>query len=228
MYQKTKRMTIIMRVMHWLNFFSILAAIISGFYIGHPYYQALIAQPAAFKYVMAYNRLIHFIAAIFLDVSSIVIAYLYFFSRFEKTITKVVPIKQNIKEFFEVTLNFLSLNRRKNFDSTYLDSFNAVYFTILHLLVLVMLFTGLQMYSWSLYHGISSVGAWWPWLLHVGTDWTLKVFGGPHGVRIVHHLTMWLVIVWVVFHIYYEVWRTIFWGEGDIAIVFGGYKFQKS
>ena len=226
MARRIKRMTVIRRLIHWINFFSIIAAAITGFYIAHPYYQTLFAKPAAFKYVMAYNRLIHFIAAIFLDVTSIVIAYLYFFSRFEKTVHKVIPIKQNIIEFFEVIFNFLTLNRRKRFNSAQLDSFNAVYFTILHLLVFLMLFTGLQMYSWSLYHGASSVGRWWPWLLHIGTDWTLWVFGGPRGVRIVHHFTMWLIIVWAVFHIYYEVWRTIFWKEGDIAIAFGGYKFE--
>jgi Ni/Fe-hydrogenase 1 B-type cytochrome subunit len=57
------------------------------------------------------------------------------------------------------------------------------------------------------------------------------VGGGPTptimDVRIVHHITMWLIITWVVFHIYYQVWRTIFWQEGDVAIVVGGTKFVK-
>ncbi|WP_457638614.1 cytochrome b/b6 domain-containing protein [Persephonella sp.] len=227
MYQKVKRMTATMRIIHWVNAFSILAAVITGLYIANPYYQALIAEPAATKYVMAYNRWVHFIAAILLDVTSIIIAYLYFFSRFEKPVKKIIPTGQNIKEFIEVVINLLTLNRRKNFDSSHLDSFNAVYFTILHILLLLMLFTGLQMYVWALYHGESSIGAWWPWLLHVATDWTLWVFGGPYGVRTAHHLMMWLIIAWVAFHIYYQVWRTIFWREGDMAIVFGGYKFKK-
>jgi Ni/Fe-hydrogenase 1 B-type cytochrome subunit len=38
---------------------------------------------------------------------------------------------------------------------------------------------------------------------------------------------MWLLIVWVVFHIYYQVWRTIFWKEGDISIIVGGSKYVK-
>ncbi|WP_293448805.1 cytochrome b/b6 domain-containing protein [Persephonella sp.] len=228
MYKKVKRMTATMRIIHWVNVFSIVAAVITGLYIAHPYYQSMIAEAAAYKYVMAYNRWVHFIAAILLDVTSIAVAYLYFFSRFEKPVKKLIPNAQNIKEFFEVVINLLTLNRRKNFDSSKLDSFNAVYFTILHLLLFLMLFTGLQMYVWGLYHGESSIGAWWPWILHVGTDWTLWVFGGPHGVRVVHHLIMWVIIAWVAFHVYYQVWRTIFWREGDMAIVFGGYKFKKA
>ncbi|SNZ07020.1 Ni/Fe-hydrogenase 1 B-type cytochrome subunit [Persephonella hydrogeniphila] len=228
MYKKVRRMTATMRIIHWVNVFSIVAAVITGLYIAHPYYQSMIAEAAAYKYVMAYNRWVHFIAAILLDVTSIAVAYLYFFSRFEKPVKKLIPNGQNIKEFVEVVINLLTLNRRKNFDSSHLDSFNAVYFTILHLLLFLMLFTGLQMYVWGLAHGTSSIGAWWPWLLHIGTDWTLWVFGGAHGVRVVHHLTMWIIIAWVAFHIYYQVWRTIFWREGDMAIVFGGYKFKKA
>ena len=73
-------------------------------------------------------------------------------------------------------------------------------------------------------------------MLHLVTDWTIPVSammvgGGPTAtimdVRISHHITMWLIITWVVFHIYYQVWRTIFWKEGDIAIVVGGSKFVK-
>jgi len=205
-----------------------IAAIITGLYIGHPYYQTLIAEPAVTKYVMAWNRWIHFMIAIVFDVSSIVIAYLYFFSRFEKPYKKLIPNGKNIKEFMEVLINLLTLNRRKKFDSSHADSFNAVFFLVFHLLLVWMLLTGLQMYVHGLASGISSIGAWWPWILHVATDWTIPVTGGTlMDVRISHHLTMWWIIAWVAFHIYYQVWRTIFWKEGDISIVVDGSKFVK-
>lgn len=225
-FQKIKRMTKAMRIIHWVNAISILAAVITGLYIGHPYYQSFIADPAVDKYVMAWNRWIHFIGAITLDVTSIVIAYLYFFSRFEKPYKKLIPNSANIKEFVAVIVNLLTLNRKKEFDSSHADSFNVVYFTILHLLLVWMLLTGLQMYVHGLASGISSIGGWWPAMLHIATDWTIPVCGGTlMDVRISHHLTMWLIIAWVMFHIYYQVWRSIFWQEGDINIVFGGTKY---
>lgn len=227
-YKKVARMTPAMRIVHWANVFCMIAAIITGLYIAAPYYQTLIAEGAVDKYVMAWNRWGHFIAAIIFDVTSVVVAYLYFFSRFEKPYKKILPSGKNIKEFFEVVLNLLTLNRRKNFDSTHSDSFNTVYFTIFHLLLGWMLFTGLQLYVHGLGSGISSIGSWWPAMLHLVTDWTIPVAGGSlMDVRISHHTTMWFIIVWVVFHIYYQVWRTIFWQEGDIAIVIGGSKFIK-
>jgi len=236
-YKQVRRMTAFMRINHWVIAICMVAAVITGLYIGHPYYQSFIADPAVDKYVMAWNRWIHFMVAIIFDVSSIVIAYLYFFSRFEKPYKKLIPTGKNIKEFFAVLVNLLTLNRVKKFDSSHADSFNAVFFFIFHLLLLWMLLSGLQLYVHGLESGISSIGAWWPWMLHVATDWTVPfsslILGSTatgHNVmdvRILHHISMWLIIIWVVFHIYYEVWRTIFWKEGDIAIVVGGSKFVK-
>lgn len=217
-----------MRINHWVVAICMVAAVLTGLYIGHPYYQSFIADPAVTKFVMAWNRWIHFMSAIIFDVSSIVIAYLYFFSRFNKPYKKLIPTGKNVVEFGEVFLNLITLNRRKKFDSQHEDSFNAVNFAIFHLMLIWMLLTGLQLYVHGLASGISSIGAWWPWILHFATDWTIPVTGGTlMDVRISHHYTMWFIVVWVVFHIYYQIWRTIFWKEGDIAIVVGGSKFVK-
>ncbi|MDD3055349.1 MAG: cytochrome b/b6 domain-containing protein [Aliarcobacter sp.] len=220
-------MTGTMRIVHWLNAICMVVAVITGLYIGHPYYQSFIADPAVDKYVMAWNRWGHFIVAIIFDVTAVLIGYLYFFSRFEKPYKKLIPTWKNIKEFCEVFLNLITFNRRKNFDSSHSDSYNIVFFTIFHLLLVFMLLSGLQLYVHGLASGISSIGAWWPTMLHLVTDWTLQVFGGNMGVRIAHHTSMYLILVWVMCHIYYQIWRTIFWKEGDIAIVIGGSKFVR-
>ena len=225
--KEVKRMTGTMRIIHWLNAICMVVAVITGLYIGHPYYQTLIADPAVDKYVMAWNRWGHFIAAIIFDVTAILIGYLYFFSRFEKPYKKLIPTGKNIKEFCEVFLNLITFNRRKKFDSSHSDSYNIVFFTIFHILLVFMLFSGLQLYVHGLASGESSIGTWWPWMLHFTTDWTLSVFGGNMGVRIAHHTSMYLILVWVMCHIYYQIWRTIFWKEGDIAIVIGGSKFVR-
>ena len=226
--KKVKRMTGFGRLNHWVVALSMIGAVATGLYIGHPYYQTLIAEPAVDKYVMAYNRLIHFILAIIFDVSSIVVAYLYFFSRFEKPYKKLIPTGKNISEFIAVFTNLITFNRVKKFDSSHADSFNAVYFFIFHLLLVWMLLTGLQLYVHGLESGLSSIGKWWPAMLHFFTDWTVAVTGGTYmDVRISHHITMYIIIAWAMFHIYYQVWRTIFWQEGDISIAFGGSKYVK-
>jgi len=235
-YKQVKRRTGTLRIIHWVNVFAMMTAIVTGLYIAEPYYQTFIADPAVDKYVMAWNRWAHFIVAIIFDVTSIIIFYLTFFSRVDLPYKKVIPNKENLVEFAEVFLNLITLNKRKKFDSAHNDSFNVTFFFIFHFLLIWMLFSGLQMYVEGLESGLSSIGSWWPTMLHLVTDWTIPVSGwmiggGPTAtlmdVRIAHHMTMWLLITWVVFHIYYQIWRTIFWKEGDIAIIFGGSKYVK-
>ncbi|MFA6190818.1 MAG: cytochrome b/b6 domain-containing protein [Sulfurimonas sp.] len=227
-YKKVERMTAFMRINHWVVAVCIVAAVITGLYIGHPYYQSFIADSAVDKYVMAWNRLVHFMAAVIFDVSSVVVAYLYFFSRFEKAYKKLVPTWTNIKEFVFIFINLLTFNRVKKFDSSHADSFNAVFFFIFHIMLLWMLLSGLQLYVHGQASGISAIGTWWPWLLHFLTDWTVAVTGGTYmDVRLWHHFSMYAIIVWIMFHVYYQIWRTVFWQEGDIGIVVGGTKFVK-
>ena len=217
-----------MRINHWVVAICMVLAVITGLYIGHPYYQSFMSDPAVTKFVMAWNRLVHLYAAIIFDVSSIVVGYLFFFSRFEKSYKKLIPNRNNIKEFFEVLMNLITLNRRKKFDSSHSDSFNIVFFTVFHLLLVWMLLTGLQLYIHGLASGLSSIGEWWPAMLHIVTDWTMVVTGGTTiDVRYAHHMSMYFILSWIIFHIYYQVWRTIFWKEADIAIVVGGSKFVK-
>jgi Ni/Fe-hydrogenase b-type cytochrome subunit len=227
-YRRVERMTTFMRLNHWTVAICMVAAVATGLYIGPPYYQSLIAEPAVDKYVMAWNRWVHLMAAIIFDVSSIVIAYLYFFSRFEKPILKILPTPKNIVEFVMVFVNLITFNRVKKFDSSHADSFNTVFFLVFHLLLAWMLLTGLQLYVHGLESGHSSIGDWWPAVLHWATDWTVAVTGGTYmDVRYSHHMSMYFIIVWVMIHIYYQVWRSIFWQEGDINIVFGGSKYVK-
>jgi Ni/Fe-hydrogenase 1 B-type cytochrome subunit len=86
--------------------------------------------------------------------------------------------------------------------------------------------TGFQMYVAS-FTGTSAVGAWWPTMMHICTDWTLLVFGGLTGVTLTHLFITWLIIIFIFYHIYIEIWRSIVWKEGDILIPFGGYKYSR-
>ena len=215
------RRTTMWRVFHWANALSIVCCTLTGIYIATPFFTAEI------PYLMAWVRTLHFYAAIILDVSVLALAYLYFFSRVDRGVKLILPVRSNFVSLQEGFLNLVLLNRRKRVDSSRPDSWNAIWFTILHLLVLFQMFTGFQLYVEGESGGLSSIGSWWPSLLHTTTDWTLSVFGSPGGVRTVHLITMYFIVAWAFCHIYYEIWRTIMWKEGDIAIAFAGYKFAR-
>lgn len=215
------RMGATRRLVHWANALSIVVCAITGIYIADPFYSASI------PYLTAWNRAIHLYGAVVLDISLLVIMYLYFFSTVEKPVEPLIPSRGNFVRLQESFLNLITFNSRKRFDSSRPDPLNAVLFLVLHGLVVLQLFTGLQLYVAGLESGYSVVGTWWPSLIHLTTDWTQAAFGGLGGVRLVHHAMMYPIIAWALLHIYYEVWRTIAWKEGDITIAFGGYKLAR-
>ncbi|HUX04638.1 MAG TPA: cytochrome b/b6 domain-containing protein [Acidimicrobiales bacterium] len=216
------RRTATWRWIHWLDALAIGACAITGLFIAQPYFAANNHM------VMAWDRSIHLYAAAVLDVSVFVIAYLYLFSRAERGIDQLKPTRENVARLKEALLNVVTLNRRKRFDSAGPDPLNALFFALLHVLVVAQLLTGLQMYVQGFTGNMSSVGAWWPALCHFFTDWTVPVLGGNVGVRMTHYALTWFILSWVMLHVYYEWWRTSMWKEGDIAMMFGGYKHVAS
>lgn len=212
------RMSATRRLVHWVNALSVVVCAITGIFIANPFYSASI------PYLTAWTRAIHLYGAVVLDVSLLIIIYLYFFSTVERPVAPLVPSRNNFLRLQEAFLNLITFNRRKRFDSSQPDPFNAVLFVVLHGMIVVQLFSGLQLYVFGLESGYSVLGTWWPSLIHLTTDWTQTVFGGIGGVRLAHHTMMYPIIAWALLHIYYEIWRTIAWKEGDITIAFGGYK----
>jgi Ni/Fe-hydrogenase 1 B-type cytochrome subunit len=215
------RMSATRRLIHWANALSIVVCAVTGIFIADPFYSASI------PYLTAWTRAIHLYGAVVLDISLLVIMYLYFFSTVERPVAPLIPNRNNLIRLQEAFLNLITFNRRKRFDSSEPDPFNALLFLLLHGMVVIQLFTGLQLYVQGLESGYSVVGTWWPTLIHVTTDWTQTLFGGLAGVRIWHHAMLYPIIAWAVLHLYYEIWRTIAWREGDITIAFGGYKLAR-
>jgi len=215
------RMSATRRLVHWSNALSIVVCAITGIYIADPFYVANI------PYLTAWTRAIQLYGAVVLDVSLLVIMYLYFFSTVERPVAPLIPSRKNLIRLQEAFLNLITFNRRRRFDSSQPDPLNAVLFLGLHGLIVLQLFTGLQLYVFGLESGYSIVGSWWPALIHFSTDWTQAAFGGIGGVRLWHHAMMYPIIAWALLHVYYEIWRTIAWKEGDITIAFGGYKLAR-
>jgi Ni/Fe-hydrogenase 1 B-type cytochrome subunit len=197
--RRVHRMGVTRRIIHWANVLAVSVAVVTGLYIADPYYSSRVTH------VMSVNRALHFYAAIVLDVTVLVTAYLYLFSREERAIVIHWPSARNRHRLVEAVLNLATFDRRRRFDTSHPDPLNALFFVLLHVFAVLQLFTGFQMYVQGLSSGDSSIGRWWPGLLHLMTDWTQAVFGGIGGVRLVHHATTYVILAWVLLHIYYEV-----------------------
>lgn len=233
------RMTIIKRIIHWGLFLAVINNIITGFYIAYPFLMfgktpsqadslstGLLNSGETYQaFIMTWVRDFHFIGAVVMDVSFFAWLYLAFFSLKEPLYKSFVPFGEKIHEALKMASHYWTLKNKPE-TGRYQDPFNAIIFTFFHLLILLQMFTGFQMYV-SSFTGASAIGGWWPMAMHMSTDWTLVAFGGLTGVTLVHLFVMWLIIIFIMYHIYTEVWRSIVWKEGDVLIPFGGYKYTR-
>jgi Ni/Fe-hydrogenase 1 B-type cytochrome subunit len=209
-------------VIHWLVALSTVVLVFTGLYIANPF--LIFGQGEAYQtFMMAKVRFIHFAAAIVLDISFLVRLYLAFFSTFKCDACEVLPTPRNFKEAFEQIKYFWTFKGQDK-EFHIVEPLDGLLFFGLHLVLVLQLFTGFAIYVSGI--DLYTNGLWYVWaaFLHILTDWTLYVFGGLSGVRLVHHFTTWLIITGAFIHIYIQIWKTVKLKRGHITSIIGGYK----
>lgn len=206
------------RLLHWIMFFSVVVLLPTGYYIGDP--SIFYGQGEAYdSYVMGYVRLIHLFAAMTLDISIMIRFYLAFFSLYHRDWNELMPTPSHIRGAFMVAKSYLTFKKPPFYRHT--DPFDGMMFLFLHLLMVLQLVTGFQMYV----HGLAP-DFWWAQTIHLGTDWIEWILGSPQMVRLVHHMTLWIMICGIMIHVYIQVTKTIVWQDGHISSIVGGYKYR--
>ncbi len=211
------------RVLHWVIFFSTVSLVLTGLYIADPYWFSGTGE-AYQTFVMAKIRLMHFLSAIALDVAFLIRLYIAFFSIFHADWREMLPFSENLREAWN-SFGFYWTLKGEQKDHRWIDPFDGITFHLLHLVLLLQLFTGFALYvsGIELSPGLTGI---WARTLHIATDWTLVLFGGLPGVRQMHHFTLWLVVSGAFLHIYHQIWKTIKLQRADISAIINGYKLM--
>lgn len=223
-YERVYRMNLIMRINHWLMVIAFIACAVTGFYIAHPF---LVFETGEIidSYVMGYVRLIHYLGAILLDVILLVWLYLFFFGH-HAYFKFIFPFGPRLKEALQMLKHYFTLkpeDRPETEDR--MDALNAWGFLLFIILFkALMLITGFAMLSPQITAENTAIPGGQYVFSGVGAIAYL-LFGDLATIRLAHHLMAWILIVFVLIHVYLEVWREAIWKEGDISIVFSGYKF---
>jgi Ni/Fe-hydrogenase 1 B-type cytochrome subunit len=214
--------SVTVRVIHWLTFLSVLVLLVTGNYIAHtPAFISPTGEPYQ-NFFMANMRFVHFISAIVFDVGIVVSIYLIFFSTFHAPWRELTPTTQNLNKFWKMLKYYFRLSGEKvKYDV--IDPVDLVSFLSFHILAILLIFTG-----FALYVAPFSLDWWWPQLLHLTTDWVVWLFRGLNGTRIAHHLMWWLILAWVLVHVYFQVWKTIKLKTGEMGSIFSGYRYPQS
>ncbi len=223
MIRRVRRMTVMMRIMHWVLALSVAACFVTGLYIAKPFWFRPAPGPADVL-VMGNVRFAHFVSAMLVDVAFLSWCYLFFFSLDEPFVRSLVPFRKRWGEAWAMLRHYFTLRNKPPTRDPGIDPLNAYGFVVIHFLVFVQMVTGFGLMRPTFSHANSLVPI-WPWILGLSERVSVAVFGSLVAVRQVHHLAGFVIVALATIHVYLQIWRDIFWTEGHISVVFSGYKY---
>ncbi|MFV3332325.1 Ni/Fe-hydrogenase, b-type cytochrome subunit [Pseudomonas sp. NY15437] len=206
------------RLWHWINAACIVVLAVSGYFIGSP----LPTQPgeASANFLMGYIRFAHFAAAYLFAVGIVGRAYWVLVGNHHARELFWVPLTSAAywRNFGVWLRYYLAMGPvpKPIFGHNPLSRFAMVF--VFLLTALFMLFTGFALYGEG-----AQMGSWQESLF----GWVLPLLGGSNNVRTLHHLGMWLMIIFIVAHIYAAVREEIYGRLNLIGSIITGYKSLK-
>lgn len=201
------------RVAHWLIFFSVAVLAVTGFYIGDPFIIA--SGSATQRFVMGTVKVIHFDAAIVFVVSVLARVIWMFTGNEYAHWDKFIPLRPRRLRGILPTLKFYLFGLRKPPGFVGHNPVAGLAYTAVFGLYFLQIATGLTMYAVS-----AHVGS--PLRVFIGLA---PLFGGVQMARWIHHIVMWLILGFVVHHIYSGVLMSSVEQNATMESIFSGYKF---
>ena len=197
------------RLVHWFWFFDVGVLSATGLYIGLPFMYALREN----ELIMSNMRFVHFVAAYVFACACFIRIYWLFAGNQYAQWRGMVPITKaqwvNIVDQFL----FYSFLRKKAPRVIGHTGLAALSYLGLFVIFFVEILTGFALYSQS------HTGAIWGLL----GGWLLSVFSVGY-IRLVHHLIMWLIFVFIGTHFYMGWYDDIREKIGEKSSIFSGYK----
>lgn len=201
------------RVTHWLIFLSIMVQAVTGIYIGHPF--IIVAGAARDHFVMGWMRTIHSYTAIVFTLSVLSrIAWMFMGNRYSRW-SEFIPVARKRLGGLWGTFRWYVFTRRNPPPFVGHNPLAGLTYVAVFGLYLLMIATGLAMYS-----GKAPVGS--PMRLF---GFLVPLLGGLQSARLLHHIIMWLLLGFMVHHIYSAVLMSIAESNATMESIFSGTKF---
>jgi Ni/Fe-hydrogenase 1 B-type cytochrome subunit len=201
------------RVCHWLIAGSIALLSVSGLYIANP--SLMTTGVVAQRSLMGLVKLIHYSTAIVFGIAVISRIWWMFVGNNYARWDKFVPARRKRWTAIGPTLSYYLFQMRKPPGFVGHNPLAGITYTFVFVIYLIMIGTGLAMYSVS---------------AHVGSPLRLFTFlvpwfGGLSMARWLHHGFMWMLIGFAAHHVYSAVLMSQVEANATVESIFSGYKF---
>lgn len=199
------------RLIHWVLFFAIIILCVTGYYIGHPFIS--VPGPAREHFVMGTMRAIHLYTAMVFSVAVLVRIYWFFAGNRYARLPDYIPFLR-FRAFWRTFLYYCFLRPHPEVYPGH-DALAASTYAFIFLVYLLLMATG-----FALYIPIASITS--PFQV---LGFLVPLFGGLQIARLIHHICMYVVLIFAVIHVYSVVLWSLIEDSGEIDSMFTGYKF---
>jgi len=204
------------RAMHWLAFASIAVLVVTGFYIGRPYFMT--GTGDATSYAMGWMRFLHFAAAgVFVATAIIRIYWLFAGNKFER-VRALFPLRgRDIGNLWRMVKKYLMIRPEKAPHYLGHNPLQQLSYTLVYVVGAFMVVTGFALY------GLSNPGG----FFYGAFGWVRELLGGAQGVRFWHHVVTWFFIVFFPIHVYLAIRADVTELDGSLSSIVSGGKFVR-
>jgi len=206
------------RIWHWINALALTVLAVTGYFIGSP----LPTMPgeASANFLMGYIRFAHFAAAYIFAIGLLGRIYWAVVGNHHARELFTVPITQ--RAYWQEVLTMLKwyafLAPRPGRYVGHNPVARFMMFFVFILTSVFMVFTGFAMYGEGL-----QAGSWADKLF----GWVIPLMGQSQDVHTWHHLGMWVIIVFVIVHIYAAIREDIMGRQSVVSTMISGYRTFK-
>ena len=208
-----------LRIWHWTNALAIVTLMLTGYFIGKPL--PTLSGEATDAFLMGYIRFVHFSAGYILAIGFLFRIYWAFVGNHHARQLFVVPIFsgsfwQGVWHEFKWYF-FLTKEPKK-----YVGH-NPLAIVAMHILfvwgILFMIITGFALYGEG-----TGMGT---WQYNYFSAWVIPLFGQSQDVHTWHRLVMWVLICFMIIHIYVAIREDIMSRQSLISTMVSGYRTFK-
>lgn len=205
----------VVRVCHWLAALSTFVLAGTGFYLGRPF--VIVSGEAGQAFTMGAFKAVHFGAAIVFSLAVLVRVYWSFFGGRNARWRNYLPLTPESREDLKKALSFYLLMRERSPFTLNHHPLAGLCYVAFLLMCLTMIGTGLGLYAASAHEAS---------LFRV-FDFLPAWLGGLQTLRWVHHVVMWLILVFFVVHLYASLLTARVEQNGLLDSIFTGFKWVK-
>ena len=210
--------SVIFRLQHWIRVLAITVLVISGFYLAYPMLsQVPTNEPTNFMYALF--RSWHIIFG-FVFISALMVKiYIFFFGKLEVRERESIYDVFSFRAWIRQIGYYLLLCKRPKLRGAY-NPLQFVSYFVFYLLSIALIITGLILYVHVYHEGLGG-------FLYEPMRAIEVMLGGLALVRELHHMLMWAVLLFIVVHLYFVIFNTMYMKEGAIDAIFSGLKWHK-